>query len=102
MRRGAARSPWHHRGVAEARADGPAYSGRTAWARNLGAPVRAFLSTETAGAVALLAATILALLWANSPWSDSYEEVWTTTLSIRVGDHALAAELREWVNQGLM
>jgi Na+/H+ antiporter NhaA len=92
----------HNRWVTAVRADGPAGGGRTAWARNLAAPVRAFLSTETAGAVALLAATILALLWANSPWSDSYEELWTTTLSIRVGDHALSAELREWVNQGLM
>ena len=32
------------------------YTGRTAWARNLAAPVRDFLSTETGGAIALLAA----------------------------------------------
>ena len=63
-------------------------SGRTAWARNLAAPVRDFLNTETAGAAALLVATIAALLWANSPWSDSYESVWTTELSIRLGDSA--------------
>jgi Na+/H+ antiporter NhaA len=49
--------------------------GRTAWARNLGAPVRNFLKTETGGAVALLAATVAALLWANSPASDSYDSV---------------------------
>ena len=60
-------------------------SRRTAWARNLAAPVRDFLSTETGGAVALLAATVAALLWANSPWSDSYESVWATDLSIRLG-----------------
>ena len=58
-------------------------TGRTAWARNLAAPVRDFLNTETAGAAALLVATIAALVWANSPWSDSYESVWTTELSIR-------------------
>ena len=58
-------------------------SGRTAWARNLAAPVRDFLSTESAGAAALLIATVAALVWANSPWSDSYESVWTTELSIR-------------------
>ena len=61
------------------------FAGRTAWARNLAAPVRDFLSTETGSAIVLLGATIVALLWANSPWSDSYESVWTTKLSINVG-----------------
>ena len=56
----------------------PEASGRTAWARNLAAPVRDFLTTETGGAVVLLGATLAALLWANSPWPDSYEDVWTT------------------------
>ena len=77
-------------------------TGRTAWARNLAAPVRDFLSTETGSAIVLLGATIAALLWANSPWPDSYESVWTTELSIRLGDWALTADLREWVNDGLM
>ena len=75
---------------------------RTAWARNLAAPVRDFLSTESGGAVALLAATVVALLWANSPWPSSYESVWTTQLSIRLGSHGISLDLREWVNQGLM
>ena len=74
----------------------------TAWARNLAAPLRDFLHTESGGAVVLLGATIAALLWANSPWPDSYESVWTTELAIRLGDHGISLELREWVNQGLM
>ena len=61
------------------------FSGRTAWARNLAAPVRDFLSTETGGAMVLLAAMVAALVWANSPWPHSYESVWTTKLSIRLG-----------------
>jgi Na+/H+ antiporter NhaA len=77
-------------------------TGRTAWARNLAAPVRSFLNTESGGALVLLAATVLALLWANSPWSDSYESVWTTDLSIRLGGDAISMDLREWVNSGLM
>jgi Na+/H+ antiporter NhaA len=79
-----------------------ALSGRTAWARNLTAPVRDFLSTETGGAVVLLAAAVAALVWANSPWSDSYESVWQTELSFRLGDSGISMDLREWVNQGLM
>jgi Na+/H+ antiporter NhaA len=50
----------------------------------------------------LLAATVLALVWANSPWSDSYESVWTTRLSIRLAGSGISLELREWINSGLM
>jgi Na+/H+ antiporter NhaA len=78
------------------------FTGRTAWARNLAAPVRDFLSTESGGAIVLLAATVAALLWANSPWSSSYESAWTTELSVRLGSHGISLDLREWVNQGLM
>jgi Na+/H+ antiporter NhaA len=78
------------------------YSGRTAWARNLAAPVRAFLSTETGSASTLLVATVLALLWANSPWRDTYSSVWNTVLSIRLGGGEVSATLRQWVNEGLM
>jgi len=77
-------------------------TGRTAWARNLAAPVRDFLSTETGSAIVLLTATIAALLWANSPWPDSYDSAWTTELSFRLGDWTLSADLRDWVNDGLM
>jgi Na+/H+ antiporter NhaA len=77
-------------------------TGRTAWARNLASPLRDFLSTETAGAAALLGATIAALVWANSPWSDSYESFWRTVLSIRLGDSGVTMDLRSWVNSGLM
>ena len=79
-----------------------AFTERTAWARNLAAPVRDFLSTESSGAVALLIAALAALAWANSPWPDSYESFWTTELSIMVGEHGVSLQLREWVSQGLM
>jgi Na+/H+ antiporter NhaA len=79
-----------------------AFTGRTAWARNLAAPVRDFLSQETGGAIVLLAAAAVALLWANSPWSDSYESFWTTKLSITLGSDGISLDLRHWVNEGLM
>jgi Na+/H+ antiporter NhaA len=78
------------------------YSARTAWARNLAAPVRDFLSTETGSAVVLLAAAVAALVWANSPWRDSYESLWSTKLSITLGGGGVSADLRQWVNEGLM
>jgi Na+/H+ antiporter NhaA len=64
--------------------------------------VRDFLSAEIGGAVVLLCAVVAALVWANSPWSSSYESVWTTTLSIRLGGSGIAQDLRHWINDGLM
>src|SRR6266513_3144688 len=75
---------------------------RTAWARNLAAPLRDYLNTETGGALALLAAAVAALVWANSPWPHSYESVWTTQLSIRLGHSGISQDHRHWVNEGLM
>jgi Na+/H+ antiporter NhaA len=78
------------------------YAGRTAWARSLAAPVRDFLGTETGGASVLLAGTILALLWANSPWSHSYVSLWSTKLAVTIGGGGISLDLRHWVNEGLM
>ena len=81
---------------------GAAFSGRTAWARNIAAPIRSYLSTESGSAMVLLAATVAALLWANSPWSDSYESFWETQLSIQIGGDGISLDLRHWINEGLM
>ncbi len=89
---------------AQAATDGTAAQsngGRTAWARNLATPVRDFLGTETGSAVVLVGAVIVALLWANIDFG-SYSELWSTHLSIQVGSHGIANELRVWVNEGLM
>jgi Na+/H+ antiporter NhaA len=77
------------------------FSGRTAWARNLKTPLREFLRTETGGAVVLLAATLVALAWANVH-ASSYETVWETDVSVRVGGSGVSQDLRQWVNNGLM
>ncbi len=68
----------------------------------MAAPVRDFLATETGSALVLVSAAVLALLWANSPWRHSYEAVWTTQLSVRLGRGVISTDLRGWVNQGLM
>jgi len=65
-------------------------------------PLVDFLRTEAAGGVALVAAAIVALLWANSPWDASYDDVWTTHLAVALGDWELDLDLRDWINDGLM
>ena len=47
-------------------------------------------------------AAVAALVWANSPWSDSYESFWSTEFSIRVGSEGISMDLRQWVSEGLM
>jgi Na+/H+ antiporter NhaA len=76
-------------------------TGGTAWTRNLEAPLRGFLRTETGGATVLLAAAIAALAWANIG-AGSYQRVLGTVLSIRVGRAGVSQDLHHWVNDGLM
>ncbi|MDQ2690029.1 MAG: Na+/H+ antiporter NhaA [Chloroflexota bacterium] len=63
---------------------------------------RSFLTTEAGGAVVLLGATLLALAWANSPLRGSYDALWATDLSVRLGELEIRHDLQDWVNDGLM
>lgn len=65
-------------------------------------PLQAFLETERAGGFLLLLAAMVALIWANSPWSASYQRLWETELTIRVGTWTISEDLRHWVNDALM
>jgi NhaA family Na+:H+ antiporter len=47
-------------------------------------------------------AAVVALAWANSPWSASYEALWATELGVEVGDVSFSASLLHWINDGLM
>jgi len=78
-----------------------AFTGRTAWTRNLQTPLRAFLRTEIGSAAILLAGAVTALAWANAD-PASYERVWTTTLSIRIGGAGISQSIRGWIDSGLM
>jgi Na+/H+ antiporter NhaA len=69
--------------------------------RHLETPLRSFLRTETGSAAVLLAAAVAALVWANVDGA-SYERVWQTTLSLRIGHTGVSHELRYWLNSGLM
>ena len=78
-----------------------AFSGGTAWARNLQTPLRLFLRTETGSAVVLVGAAVAALVWINLS-ASSYEAVWGARLSVRLVGAGVSLSLREWVNSGLM
>ena len=65
-------------------------------------PLVDFLHTEAAGGVVLVAATVAALVWANSPWDAGYTALWDTRLAVSLGHHSLDLDLRTWVSEGLM
>jgi len=65
-------------------------------------PLQDFLRTEAGSASLLLAATVVALVWANSPAGDLYRDLWDTELAVTIGDAELREDLRHWVNDGLM
>jgi NhaA family Na+:H+ antiporter len=65
-------------------------------------PLVEFLRTEAAGGVALVVAAVVALVWANSRWQQSYVDLWTHELSIGIGSHRLELDVGDWINDGLM
>jgi NhaA family Na+:H+ antiporter len=57
---------------------------------------------EAASGIVLLLAAIVAIVWANSGFGDTYEKVWETVFKIEVGSFHLEESLREFINDGLM
>ncbi len=65
-------------------------------------PFQNFFHAEAAGGILLLAATFIAMSWANSPWAETYDALWRTPVSVAFGSQVLQKTLLEWVNDGLM
>jgi NhaA family Na+:H+ antiporter len=61
-----------------------------------------FSRLQASGGILLLAAMVLALLWANSAWGHTYFEFWESYLKISLGSMELKESLLHWVNDGLM
>ncbi len=65
-------------------------------------PLARFLHIEAAGGILLAVATVVALVWANSPWQDSYESLWATRIRVEVGSYVFSEDLGHLVNDLLM
>lgn len=65
-------------------------------------PARRFMQLEAASGLVLLGATALALLWANLPFGESYQEFWDTHLLVELGPIHFNESLRHVVNDALM
>ncbi len=71
-------------------------------ARRIRLPVQQYIHTESVGGLVLLAATIAALVWANSPWYDQYHHILETHLALDFGLFDVDLSVEEWINDGLM
>lgn len=65
-------------------------------------PLKRFLHIEAASGFVLIAATITALVLANSPWSEAYLGFWKTHLSVQFGTFEFDHSLKHLLNDGLM
>ena len=64
--------------------------------------IRDFLKLESASGILLILASIVALVLANSIWSDHYQALLDIPVHIRVGALEIAKPLLLWINDGLM
>jgi NhaA family Na+:H+ antiporter len=65
-------------------------------------PLVRFLHLEAASGILLVLASVVALVWANSPWQASYESFWSTSIRIEIGPYLFEEDLLHVVNDLLM
>ena len=65
-------------------------------------PFQDFAHKQSSGGILLIIATAVALVWANSPWGESYAALWQTKLTVGLGEFSLSKDLTHWINDGLM
>jgi len=65
-------------------------------------PFQEFAKLEAAGGIFLIGCTVVALVWANSPWAASYFRLWHTDVTFGFAGARLSEPLHFWINDGLM
>lgn len=70
--------------------------------RYLITPIQKFVQIESFSGILLFTATIIALIWANSGFADSYQSLWKYEIGIGNESFGLIKPLILWINDGLM
>ena len=65
-------------------------------------PFQDFAHKQSSGGILLIIATVVALVWANSPFGESYADLWHTKQTVGIGDFSISKDLTHWINDGLM
>ena len=91
-----AHGPSRTRGMREIRAEASRLN------RQVLLPAERFIHNETISGGLLVVCAMVALVWANSPFSHSYFALRGTPVAIQIGNFAIALDLQHWINDGLM
>ena len=65
-------------------------------------PFNDLVKDQSNSGILLLIMAVIAMVWANSPWSDAYHHLLEHTISIGFDGWALERNLHHWINDGLM
>tara|TARA_B100001248_G_scaffold262674_1_gene260764 strand:+ start:9383 stop:10747 length:1365 start_codon:yes stop_codon:yes gene_type:complete len=65
-------------------------------------PIQEFMHMEASGGIVLIFMAVLAMIWANSPFRDSYFDFFHTYIKLSIGDFVLKHSLLHWINDALM
>lgn len=64
--------------------------------------LRSFFKAQTTGGYLLIFSAVVAIIWSNSPFRESYHHLWETPFVIQIGGLRLDNTLHHWINDGLM
>ncbi len=76
--------------------------GRRFVVRRFVRPAQRFAAVEASGGIVLLLGALIALAWVNSPWEQSYHDLWETELALDLHLFEIRQHLGHAVNDGLM
>ncbi len=65
-------------------------------------PVSRFIHLEYTSGIVLFLGVVIALVWVNSPFSESYHHIWEIDFSLGFDKSLLSHPLHLWINDGLM
>jgi Na+:H+ antiporter, NhaA family len=77
-------------------------AGRTKLIELVSQPFQRFVALEASSSLLLLSMTIVALVWANSPWHEGYEHLVHAPVLLGLGGFRLEMSLAHFVNDALM
>ncbi|MBT6005458.1 MAG: sodium:proton antiporter, partial [Prolixibacteraceae bacterium] len=65
-------------------------------------PINKFIQLETSSSIILFAATVSALILANSAFSETYLGIWKNEITFSIPGFTLSKPMLKWINDGLM
>jgi NhaA family Na+:H+ antiporter len=71
-------------------------------AQRLLRPFQLFARQAVSGGIVLFLFTLVALVWANSPWAETYQRLVHEPFGLHLGEYRIAHDLHHWINDGLM